>query len=66
MPVEIKTMFFFVMTLCSFIGAKLKGGTTQMTTRLISVLIGNACANFRIDHSNVTERSKLAYQYSIV
>jgi hypothetical protein len=36
------TGIFFVMTLCSFIGAKLRGGTTQMTTRLIYVLIGNA------------------------
>jgi hypothetical protein len=49
--VEITALLFVVMTLCSFIGAKLKGGTTQTTTRLISVLVGNARANFRIDHS---------------
>jgi hypothetical protein len=45
MAVEIKAPFFCVMTLCSFIGTKLKGRTTQMTTRLISFLTGNAGAN---------------------
>ena len=54
MAVVITTLVYFVMTLCSFIGAILKQGTTQRTTRLISVLIGNAHANFRIDHSNLS------------
>jgi hypothetical protein len=51
MAVVIITLLHFVMTLCSFIGARLKEGTTQMTTRLVSVLIGNARAYFRIGHS---------------
>jgi len=66
MAMEINALLYFVMTLCSFIGAKLKEGTTQMTTRLISVLIGNAHANFRIDRSNLSQMSKVASQYSVV
>ena len=66
MTVEITALLFSVMTLCSSIGAKLKEGTTQTTTRLIPVLIGNARANYRIDYSNLSHRSKVASQYSVV
>ena len=66
MAVEIITLLFFVMTVCSSIGVKLKGGTTRTTTRSISVLKGNARANFRIDRSNLSQRSKVASQYSVV
>ena len=66
MAVEITALLCFVMTLCSLTGAKLKGGTTPTTTRLISVLTGNAHANSRIDHSNLSQRSKVASQYSVM
>ena len=67
MPVEITALLFFVvMTLCSVIGAELKGGTTSTNTRLISALRGNARANLRIDHSNLSQRCKVASQYSVV
>jgi hypothetical protein len=56
MAVEITELLFFVMKVCSFIGAKLRGGTAQTTTRSISVLIGNARANFRIDRSNLSQK----------
>ena len=66
MAMEITAPLYFVMTLCSFIGTKLKEGTTQTTTRLISVLKGNARANFRIDISYLSQMSKVASQYSVV